>query len=135
MRTETLEQPVLPWTSAPWHVAQEAVLTTCRHMLDAVRAGREADTSASDNLKTFALVEAAYEAAATEASSARRGLKCNAGRPMKAIRPKILCITGIQLSRVQELLTLVRDNAASRARRGRLQPFRRPGAARRRLTW
>jgi predicted dehydrogenase len=65
MRTETLEQPVLPWTSTPWHVAQEAVLTTCRHMLDAVRAGRDADTSASDNLKTFALVEAAYEAAAT----------------------------------------------------------------------
>ena len=43
LRTETLEQPILPWTSAPWHVAQEAVLTTCRHMLQAVRAGREAD--------------------------------------------------------------------------------------------
>ena len=64
MRTETLTQPVLPWTSAPWHVAQEAVLTTCRHMLQAVRAGREAATSAVDNLKTFALAEAAYEAAA-----------------------------------------------------------------------
>jgi predicted dehydrogenase len=63
-RTETLQQPILHWTSAPWHVAQEAVLTTCRHMLEAVRAGHAADTSAFDNLKTFALVEAAYEAAA-----------------------------------------------------------------------
>jgi predicted dehydrogenase len=30
-----------------------------------VRAGRAADTSAEDNLKTFALAEASYEAART----------------------------------------------------------------------
>ncbi|MEO6014006.1 MAG: Gfo/Idh/MocA family oxidoreductase [Devosia sp.] len=54
---------VLPWAARPWHVAQESVLATCRHMLEAVKAGRDADTSATDNLKTFALVEAAYEAA------------------------------------------------------------------------
>jgi hypothetical protein len=54
---------VLPWAERPWHVAQESVLTTCRHMLQAVQAGRPADTSAEDNLRTFALVEAAYATA------------------------------------------------------------------------
>lgn len=54
---------VLPWAARPWHVAQESVLATNRHMLEAVRAGRPAATSAEDNLKTFALVEAAYLAA------------------------------------------------------------------------
>jgi predicted dehydrogenase len=54
---------VLPWAERPWHVAQESVLTTNRHMLHAVQEGREADTSAADNLRTFALVEAAYDAA------------------------------------------------------------------------
>lgn len=54
---------VLPWAERPWHVAQDSVLATCRHMLEAVRAGRDADTSAADNFRTFALVEAAYEAA------------------------------------------------------------------------
>lgn len=57
------DPPVLPWAERPWHVAQDSVLTTCRHMLQSVQAGRPADTSAADNLKTFALVEAAYQAA------------------------------------------------------------------------
>ena len=55
------DPPVLPWAERPWHVAQDSVLTTCRHMIESLRAGRPADTSAEDNLKTFALVEAAYE--------------------------------------------------------------------------
>jgi predicted dehydrogenase len=54
---------VLPWAERPWHVAQDSVLVTNRHMLQAVQAGRDADTSAADNLRTFGLVEAAYEAA------------------------------------------------------------------------
>jgi predicted dehydrogenase len=57
------DPPVLPWAARPWHVAQESVLATCRHMLEAVKAGRPAAKSAADNLRTFALVEAAYEAA------------------------------------------------------------------------
>jgi predicted dehydrogenase len=57
------DPPVLPWAARPWHVAQESVLATCRHMLEAVKAGRPAATSAADNLRTFALVEAAYDAA------------------------------------------------------------------------
>lgn len=56
------DPPVLPWAERPWRVAQESVLTTNRHMLQAVQAGRPADTSAEDNLRTYALVEAAYAA-------------------------------------------------------------------------
>ena len=57
------DPPVLPWAERPWHVAQDSVLNTNRHMLQAVQAGRPAATSAEDNFKTFALVEAAYDQA------------------------------------------------------------------------
>ncbi len=60
--------PLLHWTSRPWHVSQEAVLHTNRHMFERFRLGLAADTSGEDNLKTYALVEAAYEAAASHAS-------------------------------------------------------------------
>lgn len=54
---------VLAWAERPWHVAQDSVLRTCRHLLERLKAGKPGDTSAEDNLKTFALVEAAYEKA------------------------------------------------------------------------
>ena len=54
----------LSWTSEPWHTAQESVLNTQRAIVEAWRNGREAETSGLDILKTFALVEAAYQAAA-----------------------------------------------------------------------
>lgn len=60
-----VDAPLLAWAQRPWHIVQESVFATCAHMLAAVRAGRSADTSAADNLKTFALSEAAYEAMAT----------------------------------------------------------------------
>lgn len=53
----------LPWTAQPWHTLQESVLTTQRSIIEAWKAGREPETSGADNLKTFALVEAAYKAA------------------------------------------------------------------------
>ncbi len=62
---EKIGSALLPWTSRPWHGSQEAVLHANRHMLEAFRAGRPASTSGEDNLKTYALVEAAYESAAT----------------------------------------------------------------------
>lgn len=62
---ENIAGPLLPWTSRPWHASQEAVLHTSAHMLASFRAGVEAETSGVDSLKTFALVEAAYESAAT----------------------------------------------------------------------
>ena len=63
MRVIDADPVVHPWAERPWHVAQDSVLTTCRHMLEAVQAGRPAATSAADNLRTFALVEAAYHEA------------------------------------------------------------------------
>jgi D-apiose dehydrogenase len=60
---DSIGGPLLPWTSRPWHVSQEAVMHTNRHMLERFRDGIAADTSGEDNLKTYALVEAAYESA------------------------------------------------------------------------
>lgn len=56
--------PLLSWTSHPWHVAQEGALGACRHFLDCLQRGVPADTSGRENLKTYALVDAAYRAAA-----------------------------------------------------------------------
>jgi predicted dehydrogenase len=56
---------LLPWASRPWHGVQESVLNTQRHWLECLREGLEPATSGADNLRTFALCEAAYAAAAT----------------------------------------------------------------------
>ncbi len=56
---------LLPWASRPWHGVQESVRNTQRHWLDCLREGRAPATSGADNLKTFALCEAAYASAAT----------------------------------------------------------------------
>jgi predicted dehydrogenase len=55
--------PLLPWASRPWHNIQESVAAIEQHWADCLRAGRETSTSGADNLKTFALVEAAYAGA------------------------------------------------------------------------
>jgi predicted dehydrogenase len=60
-----VSSPLLEWTSQPWHVAQESVLNTQRHFADCLARGVPAETSGEDNLKTYALVMAAYESAAT----------------------------------------------------------------------
>ena len=44
-------------------MSQESVLNTQRHWVESLKAGREPETSGRDNLKTYALVEAAYESA------------------------------------------------------------------------
>lgn len=59
-----VSSPLLSWTSEPWHVAQESVLNTQRHWIESLRAGREPETSGGDNLRTYALVDAAYKSAA-----------------------------------------------------------------------
>lgn len=61
---------LLPWTSQPWHTLQESVLKTQAAIVGAWKAGREAETSGDDNLRTFALVEAAYQAAETGRATA-----------------------------------------------------------------
>lgn len=55
--------PVLPWASKPWHNVQESVAAIQQHWVDCLTAGKETSTSGADNLKTFALVEAAYASA------------------------------------------------------------------------
>jgi D-apiose dehydrogenase len=57
--------PVLPWAAKPWHNIQESVALIERHWVDCLNTGAEPQTSGRDNLKTFALVEAVYQSAAT----------------------------------------------------------------------
>lgn len=53
--------PVAPdWGDPVWAMVQESVLNTQLHFVDCLRHGLEPATSARDNEKTFALVEAAY---------------------------------------------------------------------------
>jgi predicted dehydrogenase len=52
------------WMERPWHVVQRSVLETSRQIMRSFRAGEKAWTDIADNLKTYALVEAAYAAAA-----------------------------------------------------------------------
>ncbi len=60
----SVEPALLPWAKKPWHLVQESVLATQRHWVDCLKNGREPDTSGADNLKTYALCEAAYASAA-----------------------------------------------------------------------
>jgi len=65
VRRETVTPPLAPWMEERWRIAHLSVPATCAHILERFRAGKPADTSADDNLKTFALVEAAYRSAAS----------------------------------------------------------------------
>lgn len=56
--------PLLPWAERPWHGIQESVAAIQRHWVECLAAGREPDTSGHDNLRTLALVDAAYRSAA-----------------------------------------------------------------------
>ena len=59
--TQSVVAPnLLPWASRPWHNIQESVALIQKHWAERLAEGREPDTSGRDNLKTFALVEAAY---------------------------------------------------------------------------
>ena len=60
---ETIEAMIKP--VGFFRMKTKSVLATCRSLLGSFREGKEADSSARDNLKTFALAEAAYAAAAS----------------------------------------------------------------------
>jgi D-apiose dehydrogenase len=51
------------WMEKPWHVVQRSVLETNRHILRSLQQRLPAATDIADNLKTYALVEAAYASA------------------------------------------------------------------------
>ncbi|TIM49261.1 MAG: Gfo/Idh/MocA family oxidoreductase [Mesorhizobium sp.] len=57
--------PLLPWASRPWHNIQESVVAIQKHWVDCLANGTEPATSGTDNLRTLALVEAAYAGAAS----------------------------------------------------------------------
>ncbi|MBX9458704.1 MAG: Gfo/Idh/MocA family oxidoreductase [Rhizobium sp.] len=56
----TVAPNLLPWASRPWHNIQESVALIQNHWIERLASGQAPDTSGHDNLKTFALVEAAY---------------------------------------------------------------------------
>ena len=55
--------PLLPWAQRPWHNVQESVAAIQQDWIDCLRQGRAPATNGDDNIKTFALVEAAYRSA------------------------------------------------------------------------
>lgn len=57
--------PVLAWAEKPWHNIQESVQAIQQHFVECIAAGRQPETSGADNLKTLALVEAAYLSASS----------------------------------------------------------------------
>lgn len=63
--TETdVSAPPLAWTMPPWHTAQQSVQTTQIHWVESLRNRTAPQTSGEDNLRTYALVVAAYRSAA-----------------------------------------------------------------------
>ena len=63
--TTDVSPVLLPWAERPWHLIQGSVRTIQEHWVECLRTGREPATSGRDNLKTLALVEAAYASART----------------------------------------------------------------------
>jgi predicted dehydrogenase len=64
----SVEPNLLPWAAKPWHGLQESVLNAQRHWVESCRTGAEPETSGADNLKTYALVMACYDAARSRAT-------------------------------------------------------------------
>ncbi len=62
-KQQDVSPKLLPWAEKPWHNIQESVQCIQQHFVDCVTKGIEPETSGADNLKTLALVEAAYASA------------------------------------------------------------------------
>ena len=58
-----VEPHLYDWAERPWHNIQESVVAIQRHFVECLAEGRSPETSGADNLRTLALVEAAYLAA------------------------------------------------------------------------
>jgi D-apiose dehydrogenase len=63
-KTMRVEPPLHDWAERPWFNIQDSVVNIQAHWLQCLRKGYEPQTSGRDNLKTLALVEAAYTSAA-----------------------------------------------------------------------
>jgi predicted dehydrogenase len=62
--TRDVSPPLPPWGARPWHNIQDSVVNIQRHWVDSLNGGRPPETSGRDNVRTLALVEAAYQSAA-----------------------------------------------------------------------
>ena len=56
--------PLLTWAEQPWHNIQESVQSIQQNFSDCITKGIEPATSSTDDLKTLAAVEAAYQSSA-----------------------------------------------------------------------
>jgi hypothetical protein len=56
--------PVYPWADPRYALVHSSIVGCHTHLLEALKSGKPAETSAEDNLKTLGLVFAAYESAA-----------------------------------------------------------------------
>ena len=65
MRTDLFVYISGPMTAKHGYTVEENVAAGLRIFLDCLKRGVEPETSGADNLKTFALVEAAYRSAAS----------------------------------------------------------------------
>lgn len=73
MRRSATRYAFAPWMPDPrWAVSQAGALECCRHLMAAFRAGRSPETSGADNLRTAALVDAAYRAATSRRAATPR---------------------------------------------------------------
>lgn len=61
--TVDVSPPLLAWAERPWHNIQESVFNIQRHFIACLESDSEAATSGDDNLRTLALVHAAYRSA------------------------------------------------------------------------
>ena len=64
-RSVDVSPALLSWASRPWHNIQESVFAIQKHWIECLATGKAPASSGADNLKTFALVEAAYQSAAS----------------------------------------------------------------------
>jgi predicted dehydrogenase len=65
-QTVSCEPPLHDWAQRPWFNIQDSVLNIQSHWAQCLRDGGEPQTSGRDNLRTLALVEAAYASAAEQ---------------------------------------------------------------------
>lgn len=81
MRRSVTRYRYADWMEPRWAMSQAGALEACRHFLGAFRAGRPAETSGADNLRTLALVEAAYRSAERATRSRRSRSSRHEERP------------------------------------------------------
>jgi predicted dehydrogenase len=64
-RVEDVSPAMLPWSTPPWHGTQESVQRIQKQWVSCLRSGTTPETSGEDSLRTYGLVFAAYESAAS----------------------------------------------------------------------